>query len=61
MVGWGDGVQFEVKKVGGWKSTMLSGEGLVVRLTGPGRIYMQTRSPESFLGWLIPKLPKQTS
>jgi uncharacterized protein (TIGR00266 family) len=61
MVGWGDGVQFEVKKVGGWKSTMLSGEGLVVHLTGPGRIYTQTRSPESLLGWLIPKLPKQTS
>ena len=54
-------MQFEVKKVGGWKSTMLSGEGLVVHLTGPGRIYTQTRSPESLLGWLIPKLPKQTS
>ena len=61
MVGWSEGVQYEVHKVGGWKSTMLSGEGLVVGLTGPGRIYLQTRSPESFLAWLIPKLPSKSS
>ena len=46
-----------MKKFGGWKSTILGGEGLVVMLTGPGRIYLQTRSPEDFLGWLVPKLP----
>ena len=32
---------------------------LVARLTGPGRIWMQTRSPDEFLSWLLPKLPKQ--
>ena len=61
MVGWHEGVTYEVQKIGNWKSTMLSGEGLVVRLTGPGRVYTQTRSPEAFLGWLIPKIPKQPS
>lgn len=61
MVGWSEGVSYAVRKVGGWKATMLSGEGLVVDLTGPGRIYLQTRSPEDLLGWLIPKLPKQSS
>ena len=30
MVGWSEGVTYEVKKIGGWKSTLLSGEGLVV-------------------------------
>mgnify|MGYP000134264807 CR=1 FL=1 len=50
-----------VRKVGGWKSTFLSGEGLVCDLTGPGRIYIQTRSQDAFLDWLIPKLPTQTS
>ena len=59
MVGWEEGVSYEVRKVGNWKSTMLSGEGFVVELTGPGRIYLQTRSPASFLDWLIPKLPQQ--
>jgi len=61
MVAWTEGVQYTVRKVGGWKSTFLSGEGLVCDLTGPGRIYIQTRSQDAFLVWLIPKLPTQTS
>ena len=61
MVGWEETVSYEVQKVGGWKSTILGGEGLVVRLTGPGRAYVQTRSPDGFLDWLIPKLPTQRS
>jgi uncharacterized protein (TIGR00266 family) len=61
MVGWEETVSYEVQKVGGWKSTILGGEGLVVRLTGPGRAYVQTRSPGGFLDWLIPKLPTQRS
>ncbi len=31
-------IDFRVKKVAGWKSTLLSGEGLVVELTGPGKV-----------------------
>jgi uncharacterized protein (TIGR00266 family) len=61
MVGWDGGVGYEVHKVGNWKSTMLGGEGLVVRLTGPGRIFIQTRSPDSSIDWLVPKLPTQRS
>ena len=61
MVGWDEGVTYAVEKVGNWKSTMLGGEGLVVRLTGPGRVYIQTRSPENFIAWLAPKLPTQRS
>jgi uncharacterized protein (TIGR00266 family) len=52
-------IGFQVRKVGGWKSTLFSGEGLVVDLTGPGRLTLQTRSQDAFLGWLIPQLPKQ--
>jgi uncharacterized protein (TIGR00266 family) len=61
MVGWEEGVGYEVHKAGNWKSTILGGEGLVVGLTGPGRVYIQTRSQDSFLDWLIPKLPTQKS
>jgi uncharacterized protein (TIGR00266 family) len=57
MVGWDEGVKYEVRKVGSWKSTLFGGEGLVVHVTGPGRVYIQTRSPESFIGWLAPRLP----
>jgi uncharacterized protein (TIGR00266 family) len=59
LVAWTEAVGYNVRKVGGWKSTIFSGEGLVCDLTGPGRIYLQTRSQEDFLGWLIPKLPTQ--
>lgn len=52
-------VQYNVKTVGGLKSTVFSGEGLVVELTGPGRIMLQSRSTGAFLSWLIPKLPKK--
>ncbi len=61
MVGWDEGVRYEVHKAGNWKSTILGGEGLVVSLTGPGRVYIQTRSQDAFLDWLIPKLPTQRS
>lgn len=61
MVGWEEGVSYDVKKVGNWKSTMLSGEGLIVELTGPGRVYIQTRSPSSLIDWIVPKLPSQRS
>ena len=54
-------IGFKVKKVAGWKSTLFSGEGLVVELEGPGRLTLQSRSQDSFLSWLIPKLPKQTT
>jgi uncharacterized protein (TIGR00266 family) len=54
-------LQFKVKKVAGWKSTLFSGEGLVVELTGPGNLTLQSRSQDAFLAWLIPRLPQRTS
>ena len=51
----------EVNKVSGWKSTLFSGEGLVVELKWQGKLNFQTRSQDSFLAWLIPPLPKQTT
>jgi uncharacterized protein (TIGR00266 family) len=46
------------KPIGGIKSTLFSGEGFVVELTGPGKIYIQTRSPQALINWIIPQLPK---
>lgn len=54
-----EGMGFAVRRIGGVKSTLFSGEGLVVDLTGPGRLLMQTRSADAFLAWLMPKLPAQ--
>jgi uncharacterized protein (TIGR00266 family) len=58
LVGWEEGITYEVHKVGNWKSTMLSGEGLVAVLTGPGRFYIQTRSAEALLHWIEERMPK---
>ena len=57
MVAFDESVKYEVGRSGGWKSTLLGGEGLVCKLTGPGRFYMQTRNPQGFIDWLVPKLP----
>lgn len=54
-------VELQVRKVGGWKSTILSGEGLVAALRGPGKVYLQTRSPTTFVSWIQNLLPKQSS
>jgi len=59
LVTFTESIGFDVRKVGGWKSTLLSGEGLVVDLTGPGKLTLQTRSQDAFLGWLVPRLPNQ--
>jgi uncharacterized protein (TIGR00266 family) len=61
LVAFTEGMGFKVRSIGGMKSTLFSGEGLVVDLTGPGRVLMQTRSDDAFLSWLIPRLPKESS
>ncbi len=58
LVAFDAGMGVQPKTVGGIKSTLFSGEGLVVELTGPGAIYMQTRSPQALINWIIPQLPK---
>jgi uncharacterized protein (TIGR00266 family) len=52
-------VTFGVRKAGGWKSTVLGGEGLVTDFTGPGRIWWQTRNSSELVSWLDAKLPRR--
>ncbi|MBN1202128.1 MAG: TIGR00266 family protein [Anaerolineae bacterium] len=59
LVSFTEGMGFRVRSVGGVRSTLFSGEGLVVDLTGPGRVYMQTRSEDAFLSWLVPHMPQR--
>jgi len=47
LVAFDEEIGFTVRAVGGLKSTLFSGEGLVVDLTGPGRVLMQTRSTDA--------------
>ena len=57
MVAFDASMDYKVRTVGGLKQTLFSGEGLVVDLTGPGTIYIQTRNFNAFVSYLIPKLP----
>jgi len=61
VVAFEETLDFEVRRVGGLKSTLFSGEGLVCEFSGEGTVWTQTRSPDAFLSWLIPKLPTQSS
>jgi uncharacterized protein (TIGR00266 family) len=46
-------VQTNVRKATrGVVQTVKSGEGLVMEVTGPGQVLMQSRSPQSLLSWL---------
>jgi uncharacterized protein (TIGR00266 family) len=61
LVAFDGNMNVQTKAVGGLKSTMLSGEGLVVELTGPGKLYLQTRSPQALISWIIPQVPTKSS
>lgn len=57
IVAFEEGLTYQVKKIGGWKSFFLGGEGLVSHFTGSGRIWIQTRNVPSLTQWLRAKLP----
>jgi uncharacterized protein (TIGR00266 family) len=59
LVAFDEGMGFTVRAIGGLKSTLFSGEGLVVDLTGPGRVLMQTRSSDALLTWLVPQVQRR--
>ena len=61
VVAFDESVQYDVHKAGNWKTTILGGEGLVTKFTGPGRLWMQTRSPQDLINWIIPQVPTQSS
>ena len=57
LVAFSDHMQFQNTRVGGFKSTLFSGEGILSEFTGPGTVYVQSRSSISFLDWLARHLP----
>lgn len=58
LVAFTSGIEYEIRKAGsGWISSFLSGEGLVLRLRGRGKLYIQSRNPNEFgktVGSLLP-------
>jgi uncharacterized protein (TIGR00266 family) len=57
VVAFPEGMPYQVEKAGNWKSAILGAEGLITRFTGPGSLWLQTRSPQDLIGWLTAELP----
>lgn len=57
LVAFTDSCRYNVKKFGNLKSTIFGGEGLITEITGPGDVYVQTKSASEFAKWLYPHLP----
>jgi uncharacterized protein (TIGR00266 family) len=57
IVAFDGNLDFKVRGVGGLKSFLFSGEGLVCEFQGRGTIYVQSRNLNSLVGWLTPMLP----
>ena len=54
VVAWEPSLDYTIRGMGGLKSTLLSGEGLAMRFSGSGKIYLQTRTIGSLASWLSP-------
>ncbi len=57
IVAFTEGLEYDVTRVGGLKSLFLSGEGLVCRFRGQGRVWVQTRQLPAFRAWINPFRP----
>lgn len=52
LVGFTESCSYRVTGFGGLKETILSGEGFVTHITGPGEVYIQTKNMREFVDWL---------
>jgi uncharacterized protein (TIGR00266 family) len=52
LVAFSDSCDYEVRRFGGWKETILSGEGFVTHIRGPGQVYIQTKNLREFVDWI---------
>ncbi|MFZ6777166.1 TIGR00266 family protein [Undibacterium sp. Ji83W] len=56
LVAYDPSLRLNLQLAGGLFSSFFGGEGLVTRVSGKGKIIIQTRSISSLAGWLNPKL-----
>ncbi|MBM3934360.1 MAG: TIGR00266 family protein [SAR202 cluster bacterium] len=54
VVAWDQSLTYTIQGMGGLKSTLLSGEGLALKFTGVGKVYLQTRTISGTASWLTP-------
>lgn len=61
IVAFTDGLEYDISRVGGYKSLFFSGEGLICRFRGQGRVWIQTRQLGAFASWIYPYRPTQNN
>ena len=60
VVAFTDNVEYSIGKVGGIRSLIAGGEGLVMKFRGSGQVWIQTRNLSSLADKLVPFLPTQS-
>ena len=58
LVGFDTGVEYGIGRVGGLRSMVAGGEGLVLKFRGSGKVWIQTRNLKSLAEVLLPFLPQ---
>jgi uncharacterized protein (TIGR00266 family) len=61
IVGFTEGLQYNVGRLGGYKSLFFSGEGLICRFSGSGKVWIQTRQVPAFGSWIRPFRPQKSN
>lgn len=61
IVAFTDGLEYSISTIGGYKSLFFSGEGLVCRFKGKGRVWIQTRTTGALVSWAHWFRPVQSS
>ncbi len=60
VVAFTDRLNYSISKVGGsWIQSWLAGEGIVLRFSGQGKIFLQSHNPNEFGKLLGPQLPER--
>jgi uncharacterized protein (TIGR00266 family) len=54
-------LDYSIKRVGTWFSTIFSSEGFVCRFQGKGKLFIQTRNPSEFGSLVGPMLPPRSN
>ena len=57
LVAFTEGVSYGVAPSGGLKTTIFGGEGLILQLSGEGKVWIQSRNLGALAGSLVPFLP----
>ncbi len=60
IVAFTETLTYEITRIGGYKSLFFSGEGLVCRFSGKGKVWIQTRKISPFISWVNPFRPTKS-